>query len=694
MPYPLRNQQQYDVVIDGKGYMLVRQDPDKGGGRSWLRRGTSDLPRRSFYFQEDRYGNQVDEVDHEEHWDDWSGGYGAAYRSGPEDTRYLFAWNFDARYPRQLIHAQALQLLPNAQYSGANVNVEYISDVPLPGVANAPPGTGAALVYGAGFVCSYTPTQLVNTIASAFTLKAEATGQQAQGRPAIFGSFCYIGAGAAGFYQRGFDGATYTFNNQLPAQGFANFRNVMWRRHSGHNLQSVSFGSDPMATANWGATLNLGNGLYQINDMMERGDALFVGMDDGLFQGDISGTFFNVLPEARNARHPDNGRDLSAFDGGIVFAGAPGVYWYQPAQFGGARGDAFEIGPQAVTSGRNPIRGRIRAQESCGPWTYALMFTGSESVVLSGRRDQTRQQPGPYVWHTMQKLPHVAKGHRIHFDGITNASGQYTEISTRMWVATEASYGAAQGTAPLYVASVPRLNQNPLTDTTFTGNYFGSARIDFPYTDWQMPGVYKIFRSVEVYADNLATGAQWCDVWCHIDNSSRMFIGRAQTSPKTTLYFPGDNGTFLSGIALRLSLESYTASSTITPVYRSVVVRGPVCPRPVDVVTAVVHIADRLQDRFGNEMRDGATMISELRRLADPLQQVQPPRPVLLQDLAGATQWVKVLPSLEEQELHQAGDRPLEVAATIRLACLDFTQASGDAPVVFFPFAAAGQLVG
>lgn len=686
MPYPQHTNQQFDFTLNGKGFMLVR-DP-KSNGRSWLRRGTSDLPRRSFYFQEDRYGNQVDEVDHVEFWEDWSGGFGSAYRQAPDDNHYLYAFNFDARYPRQLIHCQQLSLLPNAQYSGSNVNVEYITDVP-PVSSPQPAGAGAILVTGRNFVSSFTPTTLL-TMASQFMMLNEATGQSAIGRPALFGSYTYIATGT-GFYQRDNAGMTYTLNTTMNAQGFGNFRNVMWRRFNNNLLQEVPYGSDPMVGANWSATLNIGNGQQPINDMIERGGALFLGMSDGLYQGDTSGTFYNILPEARDVRHVDNGRDLYAYDGGVIFGGAPGLFWYQPSQYGTSAGDSFEVGPQGVTSGRNPVRGRNRAGTGLGPWSYAGMWTGSQSWILAGGVEASGRG-NPYNWHTMQLLPHTAKINRIHFDSITNASGQYTEIPSRMWIATEASFGAlTNATAPLYVAPVPRLNQNPLTDLSFTPNYCGSARIDFPFTDWQMPGVYKIFRSLEIYADNLASGAQYANVWAIIDNGSRQYVGQANQSPKSTLYFPGDNGTFMSGIAIQLSIESYTFSSTITPVYRSVVLRGPVTPRSVDVVTAVVHIADGLPDRFGNEMRDGATMISELRSLGDPLQTGR--NPVMMQDLAGATQWVRVLPSIEEQEIHQAGDRPLEVAATIRLACLDFTQSTGDPPMLMYPNAVAGQLL-
>ncbi len=673
MPWPHRSNQQYDYMLGGKGFMLVR-DP-KTQGRSWDRKGTADIPYRFYQWRSGPYDPQPDEIDHAEVFNDWSGGAGQAYRPAEDSNDYLYSQNFDTRFPRQLIHAQALQLLPAARYSGSNVNCEYLQDVPLPGVSAPPAGAGAVLAYGRNWMTSFAPTSLLSA-GSQFDVKAEATAQSFQGRPALFGSYAYIATGT-GFLQRGFDGTTMTLNTSMSAQGFGIYRNTAWRRHSTNLLQSVAAGADPMVAGNWSATLSIGNGLNAINDLAERGDALFLGAADGLYQGDIGGSFFNVLGEARDVRHQDNGRDLTVYDGGLVFAGAPGMYWYQPSAFGGARGDSFEVGPQGATTGRTPVRGRNRTTVGNGPWLYAGMWTGSQSWLMGGRRDGDRQSPTGYTWHTLQLLPHTAKIHRIHFDSITNASGQYNEMPSRLWISTEASFGAQAGaTAPLYVSPVPRLNQNPLLDLTFTPNYCGSARIDLPATSWQMPGVQKVFRAVEVWADNLMSGAQYCDLWVTVDSGARQYAGRATQSPKSTVFLPGDNGTFLSGQSIQLSLESYTASSLVTPVYRSLVVRGAVRPRSVDVITAVTHIADGLIDRWGTPMRDGGTMIQELRSMGDPLQ-AGGAQPVSLLDLAGATQWVVVLPAVQEQELHQAGERPPEVAATVRMAVLDFTQSYG-----------------
>ncbi len=149
MPVGVTNQQ-HDIYLNGNGYMLVRHPGTKqlASGRAWSRRGTSDLPRRSFLYDEGPYGHQPDEIDHASIFNDFSGGFGAAYRHPETPNMVSFSENMDLRFPNQMVHCQALQLLPNTRYSGSNANVEWIEDVPLPGVSSPPAGAGGVLVYG------------------------------------------------------------------------------------------------------------------------------------------------------------------------------------------------------------------------------------------------------------------------------------------------------------------------------------------------------------------------------------------------------------------------------------------------------------------------------------------------------------------------------------------------------------------
>lgn len=648
----------FDFMLGGKGFMCPRSEYK---GRIWSRSGRSDTPgQRSV--TDSKFGVLPDELDHPEVWDDWSGGFGHAYRKPEAPNTYHWAENFDARFPRQLVHCQAPQLLPS-RYASINVNVEGFLDVPLPG-ASPPIGAGAVLAYGRGFVARYVPTGLLTT-GSMFDSAYEASGGGATkftGRAAVYGSYVYIGTEASSFVRRTMDGSSYTLG-PMPGRGFTVAAGRLWKRNNDFLLQSAADPDAAMSTGGWSATLNVGNRQMAIQDMTSLAGQLYVGMPDGLYVGDTSATFVNVLPGPEGQANPDNGRDLDVINGAVIGPFADDLVYYHPSTTTAAAG---QIGPSARHSDRSPVRGRMRIVRALGPWWYTSLWTGSQSWLLAGRADYS----GNLYWQTQQRLPHVTRASRLHFDGITTSSGGTREISTRAWLACDAS--GFTGTAPLYVWPIPRLNGNPLgDDPTWTPNYCGSARIDLGAADWSAPGTRKLWRAVEVWADNLASGSRWCDVYYSVDDGERMHLGRATESPKTTLWFPSWADGFVTGQSIALSIESFTTTPTITPVYRSFVLRGSLLPRAVEVITAVARIGDNVRDRMGAQMRSGAAMITDLRDMASV--DGTGARPQLLMDLAGATCWVNVLKPLEESESYQKGDENPEMTVTLKMAVLDMS---------------------
>lgn len=246
-----------------------------------------------------------------------------------------------------------------------------------------------------------------------------------------------------------------------------------------------------------------------------------------------------------------------------------------------------------------------------------------------------------------------------------------------MWALTDATmfttFAGPQGVASsaTLLHRIPSQNGSPLADDgVFSANYCGSARIDLGSTDWGAPTTPKVFRSVEIWADNLQSGYRYCDIYYTIDAStSTAYLGRAQDSPRTTLYFPSSTNYFATGQAIDLSLRSGIVGTNyaLTPIYRSIVLRGQLRPRAVETITAVVRITDNLPDRRGTPMRTGPVMLAELRTLAEQT------KAAYLVDLAGATNWVSVLSPIDENENYQQGEVNPEVAATIRMAVLTFT---------------------
>lgn len=650
----MASRRQFDLTLNNRGYMLVRQQ-----SRAWTRTGRSDTALRRSP-TDTTFGNLPDEIDAPRVWDDFSGGFGAAYRLPDQPNRIHWSENMDTRFPRMAIHAQALQLVGGAS---TNLNAEAFMDVPLPSFSQPPAGAGAVLVLGKGYVASYAPKS-----AATFDRLYEATGGGAAFgyRPALFGSFSYIPLQneASGFYQRGHN-ATYT-QSLMRARSFVNAGDRLARLHDFNKIDSVAAGADPVATGNWSATLSVGPGNLPANEAAVVADQVYVGLADGVYAGDVSASFPNVLPELRNSPHPDNARDLAVMNNRLIVPHVGGIWEFQPSS---TTAVSREVGPQGVYANQSPVRGYPRAVRGFGNWLYTGLFTGSESYLLAGR-----DEGDSYRWTVLNRLPHPSKIHRIHFDGITAASGG-TSVPQRLWIATEASYGAQTGaTAPVYFMPVPRANDNPLADTSFTANYAGSARMDLGIDDWDAPVAHKLFKTVEVHADNLASGSRYADVYYSLDGGVPAYLGRANVSPVSRIPFTASDDHFIGGQSLALSLRSFCTTPQTSPVYRKVVARAAARGVPSDEITAVVHIADNVSDRDGVPIpRSGAVMLQELHALANGAPGSPGQSPVRLTDLAGATSWVVVIPPVDEQEVLSVGDESMEVAATVRMAVLDLT---------------------
>lgn len=690
---PIGNRR-FDIQIGGKGYML-----DRGSfrGRAWQRTGASDSPgRRSV--TDVKYGELADEIDHPEVWDDWSGGYGYAYRRAGENT-YHWAENFDARFPRQLCHA--IELTATFYSHRGFIDVEVLGSG-MDAERNRP-GSGMVLAMGIRRIQAHFVNSAGWGQEHPILFSEGYTAGRAGRRAAMFGSFCYIPnwSGSAHFFQLNMLGSLVVSTN-LFAHAFAVAGNQLWRTHPGINpiyLQNCAdmSASGPNTNANWSATLTIGNGYDPAQDLISYGEQVFVSTKRGLYCGDQSGTFINVL-DGMVTPHSDNGRDLCIHNNKVIYPHIGGVIAYDPLT-----GVATEIGPDApmtrttlptppsivfgqpydgsVRTQRLPLRGQIRAVRSFGGWLVAGMHISSGSMLIAGR-----ESGGGFQWHTLQRIrtSTIQKVDTIHFDGITvqsggmpgNAEGSYYDgmrdaMPTRLWVSTDLdpSASAWDVTDFKYQAKIPMNFGNPLDPVlTFTPRFCGSARIDLGAVDWNAPGTSKVYRAAEVWADNLASSAQWAKLYYSVDNeSTRHLLGTTAKSPKDTLYFPSGEGSFVTGQSIALSLESFTASACVTPIYRAIVLRGSLRPKSVDQITAVINLADNQTDRQGSPInRPGSTMLTELRGFA------QSNSPQQLIDLTGAMSYVNVMAPIQESETYQVGDNYPEMAAVVNMSVVDF----------------------
>lgn len=671
----------FDYILNGAGFMLSRVPPHQG--RAWSRTGQPDTPDKRPRATE-TIGVLPPQIEYPELWNDWSGGFGHPYRQ-PKDVnsyygffenpnRYHWSENFDARFPHQLVHCQRMQTLA-ARYASTNTNVYNLIDMPVPSLnqAGVSPGMGGVFIsVGHGAAATGTSTRLTPTglaaAGSAFDFGLIANHQPGVGRPAIFGSYLYLvnALENAWITRQGLDDIPTGAGGTLPIRGYAMAGNRLWGYHGMPTArfiyaQSVAAQSDPYTFGNWSATLSIGDGHHQITDIRAYKDQLFLGMEDGLYAGDLSGTFINVLNDLSGNSDADNCRDIAIYNGTIVVQHIAGVYSYNPNIT--TTGQVREVGPNLLAN-RSPVTGKIRTLEAYGPWLYAGLWTGSQSYLLAGIDTEGN---GPYRWHVLNRYPHIARPQRIHVDGITMASGGVTNLPQRMWAATDPSIGAV-GTAPLYWWPIPLLNGDPLgTSLGFSANYVGSARMDLGIVDSRAPATNKLYKTVTIESENLGSPNIYCDIYYTVDQGTRTLLGRAIDSPRSVLYFPSTGGSFITGKAIELSMESFTALPATSPVYRSIILRSTFRPNSVDMITAITDVADETRDRQGSTMRPGASQLAELRALSRQAQAVT------LVDLAGASNMVVVLAPVEEAEVYQDGDQNPTVAATLKMAVLTFT---------------------
>lgn len=673
---------QYDVLLNGQGYMLVRSK--SMAARAWKRSGVNVSPAGQSP-DEGRFNAGPAEIRFADTWDDFSGGFGYAYRTSPNGIHW--SENMDTRFAGQAVHCQAL--LNATLYDDIDGDqaggVQWLYDLPLK-TPTPSTGFGAVFAYGrrqnvTGDRDSWRLAPKSNLFPAAMdaTAMTVTTRNGLDGPPAVFGSYMYVGGASGNFYRFDLDGTNGTLG-PTPARGFVNAGNRLWAKGGPSNKLStwVQSIAAPGATGNtamgmtlgdWSATLSIGNGQRNIADMAALGGQVFLGLPDGLYAGDQSGSFFNVTGELAQQANQDNFRDLCVHDGQVVGQHVSGIYAYDPTNTSVAR--VRQIGPVGH-SNRSPVQGFDTAVESFGGWLYAAKWTGSQSWLMAGR-----DTGSGYRWNLMNRVPVPGRVSRLHVDGITYGSGgPAVAIPNRLWVAMEGSFGDMLGTngslAPLFFQPIPRLNGNPLApNPVFSANYNGSARMVGGRSDRGAPGVLKMYEYAEVWADAFLSGSRYADVYYQIDDGPRTLLGRAQTSPVSRLYFTQSNPTFYRGRSIEWDMESFDATPGTCQAYRAVEIYGKMRPKVAAVYDAVIHVGDNVPDRRGTPLRPGRVMIDELRSYEDPDQLGG--QALTLIDLAGATQQVVLVPPITESEFYQDGSKDPEIAASVRLAVLTYS---------------------
>ncbi len=667
----------FDFQLGGKGFMLQR---GQFRGRAWTRTGRSDTPgQRSA--EDARYGVLPDELDHPEVWNDWSGGAFHPYRRPGQENTYHWAENFDPRFPRQLVHCQRFL----GVWASGNLPQSVPQFLTTGDVDTGEVNTGRGAVMAPDLFKAHL-LDVVPNASGYWATTGVSLPDRCVGQAVLFGSYYYVPVMSANVRK-----IPLTCGTQLDANFFAwdlvvaggrlnKISPLQTGSRPGAYYQSCAAGNDAASLGNWTATIVVGDGISQPMGMVALDDQVFVRMPDGLYAGDLSGTFVNVMQQLQTQRDARS-YQMAVHQERVYVPDGANIWEYG---LSGLQGDLRQVGPRLGQ--RSYLRGRLSAVRGYGQFLYAGLATSTANWLLAGH-----DTGSDWAWHTLNRIrgattdpvPVLA----IHFDSISVGSANQA-VPPRCWLSIGRLIGPPPNTSPyIFGQAIPPGHQNPLGEIDgFSANYIGSARIDLGEVDWGAPGTPKLFRSCEVWAENLASGAQWCDVYYTVDGGTRTKLGTVAQSPKDTLYFPTmlDTGAGLppgllgkmvasavTGQNIALSVESFTASAGVTPIYRTFILRGALQPRNVDMIQAVVRIADGMRDRQGNQMPSGAAMLEDLRNFGNP--DFMAGHHLQLIDLAGATCWVKVLGRVDEQEVYQQGEDNPEIAATVRMAVLTFS---------------------
>lgn len=610
----------YDIELNGKGYMLARQDQLGRGARSWNveAQGYSNVSLTS---EESRYASQPPQVETVMVWESFHRGYGDELQRAI--GRYNYSENVDCRFPNQILPGPKLYAI----YVGGSISLK-----PSKFIEHADKlfFTADRYVYEVNFATS-----------EAVAVDDLGATHYAQDMD-VFNDNLYVTGGTKPHKRDG--SGTWTAltsedwahfcvaNGQLYAQRYSTIDGL----YSGNYIMGCV--NDPDVAADWTAPYRVGDPATNITAMGAMGDLVYVGKTDGLHALDASGIGPILTPEMRPYRHDNNCVGMKAWHGAWYVPHLRGLLRY--TDLGSSGFAVASVGPGRNVA-ENPIHGVVTAIAGDDRWLYIALYLGSNtSCILAGREATSEEEDsGPMVWHPILKTNRYIN--TMHITGLTTPPRLFFGYDL----------------AIAYII-LPQNIDNPRGDTGC--RYATGGSLYLSAHDLQAPVTKKVFRSIEVQADNLST-TNYVTVYYKIDDAATWTsAGTIKAGPQGTLEL---STTGVSGYKIGVRLDWTQGSDSLPVIVKRVAVKASERPDTVDVITATVRLSDNLPLRTaGTCPRTAAAMQAELLALAELAQSVT------LRDPAGTSYKVLVQAPVTRQEAAQTGHDPLELVATVRMS--------------------------
>jgi hypothetical protein len=621
-----------DIYLNGKGYMLARAKQLGQGGRAWTSSAIGASVAR-LTTAEQAQSNQSPTIESAMVWRSFHAGYGD--ESQNVENRFHFSSGVDTRFVEKLLPGP---LVTTITLTGATANVSRILEF------------NGLLFVMAGNVIKRVASNngLTTESGSAGLFHAGGGAGDLVVDAEIFNSQLLVSVGtAAGLWKRTTAGV-WSQSADVKLGYMTALKDMLYGQMS-CTIDGITttnavakLMADPFTLADWSAGdwVRIGDPGGAITCMGSQGDLVYVGTSEGPYALDSSGIAPSLTPELRAYRSTANCKNMRSWHGRYLIPHLRGLLAYQDMGTSGFSVSSVGPGREAVLG--NPIRGLITAMAGDDRWLYAALYNGVDTYILAAREAATAEEAnnGALVWHPLAKIASV-RCDAMHICGLFTNPRLYFGVG-----------------ANLAYITLPRDADNPLQDANC--RYALTGSIWLSRHSWGTPSTVKVWRDVQVKADNLST-TRPVQVLYSLDGGPYVAGGAATESPSSVISL-GEQGVMGHDLSLKLT---YTLDATTNPIIiRSVTASAAERPRIIEQIQAVVRCADKMiLNQNVRERRTGAEIKADLKALADPTL-----GPIELIDRMGTYRYALVIPPVDERESQAEGEQEPEDLLTVHLA--------------------------
>jgi hypothetical protein len=420
--------------------------------------------------------------------------------------------------------------------------------------------------------------------------------------------------------------------------------------------------SAPLTAANWGASIPIGDTTYGINRLIGDQTHVYVAKTNGLHDLDgVTGFVPNLMPFFASGIDDENGIAGHSSGGHIYSAHLSGLFRLDVS--GAASGRLVTVTPGHGLPNETPIRGKITASTTYGPWQIVAVDNGADVYICWGRDimqgdagvspfgygygygpSPSALGPSPMLWHGGLVYLPGQRCYLLYVSGLTSPP--------RLWIGAGDRAGANFSLSFTILART----ENPLQDAEY--RYAQNWSLFIPGQDWGHPATPKEMLQVDVEGDNLGAGAEII-VNVNAEQGAYGQFGIANDSPQSLIAATQE------WVGRRLGMRLDGNGTPTTPaIMRVLMPRAQTRVAVRQMRTYQIVLGEGNVDRFGG--RDIDRAIEDYRTLAA----LQTGSVANLRDEFGEIYHCLVLPPVERQMLYLRGESGKGTAEPVLLVNL------------------------